>query len=481
MDNQTFQMMLPIGSELQGGRYRVERYLSSGGFGNTYVVRNTTFGDLAAMKEFFMRGINEREEGSTQISVSNTTNGQLFDAQREKFKKEARRLRSLQSPYLVKVHDLFEENGTAYYVMDFVDGESLSERLKRTGKPLAEAEVRSILSQVLSALAEVHRQQIWHLDMKPGNIMIDRQGQVKIIDFGASKQLSASGSYATTTTSMCYTPGFAPAEQIDQDIDRIGPWTDLYALGATAYNLLTGLTPPTLSELQEPDAFHFPVGVSNDMRQLVVWMMNPGRSRRPQSVEEVLSRLNDSPARSTTAAQTTTAPQSATASAVPAYDNATRVSTTASETVVSKPIEGEKHQPNKSRRWILTFAFLAVAVVLFLLFLKNGNKKYSADASLEEYYKYEEAMPGVTQEQKDSIRQAVYAELVAARAAAYELPVLVEGATDEEFAEYKAALDDYNKAVYVDSTDEDFREMVDAAIALFENELNSAAIDDEQK
>lgn len=221
--------MLPIKQTLQMGKYRVDLHLASGGFGNTYVVKNLQFDEDFAMKEFFMKGINERDDDSTTVSVSNASNKDQFAAQLEKFKKEARRLRKLNNPHIVHVHDLFEENGTAYYTMDYVNGESLAARLKREKTPLTEAEALNILSQVLDALEEVHSQGIWHLDLKPGNILVDHNGVVKLIDFGASKQLSAGEGYTTTTTAMCYTPGYAPTEQVDQKMELIGPWTDLYA------------------------------------------------------------------------------------------------------------------------------------------------------------------------------------------------------------------------------------------------------------
>ena len=152
---------------LQGGKYKIERVLGQGGFGNTYMGYNTEFEETVAIKEFFMKGVTERDETTSVVSVSNADNVQQFEEQREKFKKEARRLRKLKNEHIVKVHDLFEENGTAYYVMDYIDGESLAEKMKKTGQPFTEAEVRSILSQILEALNEVHQNEIWHLDLKP--------------------------------------------------------------------------------------------------------------------------------------------------------------------------------------------------------------------------------------------------------------------------------------------------------------------------
>lgn len=278
---------------LQGGKYRIERVLGQGGFGNTYVGYNTEFEETVAIKEFFMKGVTERDETTSVVSVSNADNVQQFEEQREKFKKEARRLRKLKNKHIVKVHDLFEENGTAYYVMDFIDGESLAEKMKKTGLPFTESEVRSILSQILEALKEVHQNEIWHLDLKPGNIMIDKTGNAYLIDFGASKQIRANGSM-TTSTALCYTPGYAPTEQIGQMYDRFGPWTDIYALGATIYNLLTNKKPPMAIDIEEDeeDAFDFPNTVSDGMRKLVVWMMQPKRKARPQSVDGLIDKLN---------------------------------------------------------------------------------------------------------------------------------------------------------------------------------------------
>ena len=287
--------MLRVGTILRG-IYRIDSYLSSGGFGNTYVATNVEFDERVAIKEFFMKGVSQRDENQTTVSVSNSDNTEQFGEQREKFKKEARRLRKLHNDHLVRVHDLFEENGTAYYVMDYVDGENLSERLKRTAKPMGEDEVCSLLPQVLDALGTVHDHGIWHLDLKPANIMVDKQGTVKLIDFGASKQLTAKGGI-TTSTAVSYTNGFAPREQMEQNLDKFGPWTDLYSLGATLYNLLSGKKPPLPTDIDDDIsddkhlALPMPENISGQMRQLVLWLMNTNRTQRPQSVQDVQNRI----------------------------------------------------------------------------------------------------------------------------------------------------------------------------------------------
>lgn len=181
--------LLAIGTTLANGKYRIEKYLASGGFGNTYMAIDTAFDERVAIKELFIKGVCGRMDNATDISISLTENQRTFNAQREKFRKEARRLRKLENKHIVRVHDLFDENGTTYYVMDFIEGESLSTRLKRTHQPMTEAEVLPILAQVLDALETVHNEGIWHLDLKPANIMVDDKDNVQLIDFGASKQL----------------------------------------------------------------------------------------------------------------------------------------------------------------------------------------------------------------------------------------------------------------------------------------------------
>ena len=290
MDEINNQNMLQVGTILHG-TYKIESYLASGGFGNTYLAKNIEFDETYAIKEFFVKGVCQRDGNSTTISVSNAENTNSFEQQREKFKKEARRLRSISNPHIVKVYDLFEENGTAYYVMDYVDGENLSARLKRTNAPLAESEVRNYSNQILDGLEAIHNEGMFHLDIKPANIMVDSHDVVKLIDFGASKQQSTVGG-ATMSTGISYTNGYAPSEQMAQSYDKFGPWTDFYALGATMYKLLTNQDPPSVSDLSEDEAedkhLALPMpNVSEEMKRLVVWMMQVNRLKRPKNVGEI--------------------------------------------------------------------------------------------------------------------------------------------------------------------------------------------------
>ena len=281
---------------LQGGKYRIERVLGQGGFGITYLARNTVFDIDVAIKEFFMKDENDRDGSS--VTMPNTTKQELFHGQMEKFKKEAKRMFAIKNEHIVGVQDLFEENGTAYYVMDYVDGENLAERLKRTGKPMTEQEVRDILPQILDALKSIHEAGIWHLDLKPANIMIDKAGIVKLIDFGASKQLNTQKGGATTSTAISYTNGYAPREQMEQNYDKFGPWTDIYALGATLYNLLTNKRPPLPSDIDDDEtkdkhqALPFSTIIRDNMKNFILQLMQTNRKKRPQSISEVMPLLD---------------------------------------------------------------------------------------------------------------------------------------------------------------------------------------------
>lgn len=293
-ENIKYSSMLRVGTLLRN-IYRIDRYLSSGGFGNTYVATNVEFDEVVAIKEFFIKGVSQRDSNKTTVSVSNSDNYDLFDKQLQKFKKEARRIRKLKNGHIVQVHDLFEENGTAYYVMDYIDGESLSERMDRIHSPLSEAEVMLYYPQILDALKAVHDKGIFHLDLKPGNVMVDAQGNVKLIDFGASKQQDTEkGAKDSNSTLMCYTNGYAPREQMERSFEKIGPWTDIYALGATLYALLTHQQPPMPTDIDDDRstdkhlALPLPVYVSEETRDLILKLMKTNRLDRPQSVDELL-------------------------------------------------------------------------------------------------------------------------------------------------------------------------------------------------
>lgn len=369
--------MLHVGTLLHG-TYRIDGYLSSGGFGNTYLATNIQFEERYTIKEFFMRGLTQRDNNNTTVSVSNSENEETFAAQREKFKKEARRLHNLHNEHIVHVYDLFEENGTAYYIMDYVDGENLNERLKRTNKPLNEEEVLNLLPQILDALNTAHSNGILHLDLKPANIMVDKTGIVKLIDFGASKQQSAKGG-ATTTTAVSYTNGYAPREQMEQNLDKFGPWTDFYALGATLYTLLTCRKPSLPSDIDDDGtqdkhlALPMPSEISSKMKGLILWLMATSRTKRPQSVNEINEYLENDNIVSTSSPVTEQN----------IYEGETIVGTGQQEEVSEQSgadtddnaNKTQKNQKNALRTFLYLLGGFAVGTMAFLLIIGALNIK----------------------------------------------------------------------------------------------------------
>ena len=288
---------LQSNTTLQGGKYKIVGVLGQGGFGITYLAIQSTLNRYVAIKELFIGGsgqaINDRQ--GNMVVVTNSANKASFKQQLDKFRKEALRLTNLDHPNIVHVYDFFEENGTAYYVMEYIEGVTLRTKLKKGGC-LSEKIVLEYVKQLLPALEVAHKQNIWHLDIKPENIMVDKNGHVYLIDFGASKHVEPN-STLTTSLALAYTPGYCPPELADltcanqkgfvQALKEIGPWTDIYSLGATMYNLLTDSIPPSSNRLYKfgSNAFLFPDNLSAATKELIVKMMKPDKDDRPQSIQ----------------------------------------------------------------------------------------------------------------------------------------------------------------------------------------------------
>lgn len=285
-------MPLAPGSLLQGGKYRIIRFISSGGFGCTYEAVHTGLNGRMAIKEFFVQDICNRDDATGYVSVGLQSKAQTFDKLREKFIREAQSVFALSHPGIVHVSDVFEENGTAYFVMDYIDGCSLADLVDKNG-PMDEATALGYMRQVCAALDYVHANGRLHLDIKPGNIMVDRAGRAVLIDFGASKQYD-SGTGENLSTLLGFTPGFAPPEQMTADVSRFLPATDVYALGGTLYNLLTGEAPLSANHRYAGDDLKpMAESVSPSTRRAVEAALQLNKSARPQSVAEFSALLFD--------------------------------------------------------------------------------------------------------------------------------------------------------------------------------------------
>lgn len=284
---------LTIGTLLRGGSYKIEKVLGQGSFGITYLAEHTNLGRKVAIKEFFMKELNSRGEDG---SITGMTDGSLSQNYCVKFQKEAINLSRLDHPNIVRVTDSFSENGTFYYVMDYIEGQNLNDYVK--SHHMDEAEATSIIKSVSDALIYMHEEKhMLHLDLKPGNVMRrNSDGHIFLIDFGLCKHFSEDGQPETSTTIGLGTAGYAPIEQGNKAKNgEFRPTIDVYALGATFYKLLTCETPPPASDLVSDDELLEnnlrAKGVSEVYVNVISEAMCPNVRKRIQNIQSFKDKL----------------------------------------------------------------------------------------------------------------------------------------------------------------------------------------------
>lgn len=293
---------LKIGTILQNGTYRIVKVLGQGSFGITYLAKAKlrTQGNLGSMnveaqvaiKEFFMSEVNSRRSDGSSVEGSS---GSVFANYRKKFKKEAENLSKLSLSNIVKVVDVFDENNTTYYVMEFIEGKNLDDYIKQKGS-LPEPEAISIIKEVGNALEYMHSRKMLHLDIKPKNIMRKPDGTIYLIDFGLSKQFTDNGEPESSTSIGLGTPGYAPIEQSSYKQDGTFPATlDVYALGATMFKMLTGKRPPEATIILNegfPSVELSNKGISDNTISTIKAAMISTKKERYQTIKAFVENLN---------------------------------------------------------------------------------------------------------------------------------------------------------------------------------------------
>ena len=359
-------MHLKSDTLLKRGEYRIIDSLGRGGFGITYLAEQVNLHRKVCIKEFFPKDYYKRDEDSVSISLLSDSFEDNMSRFRAKFVKEAQTIATLNHANIIPIYDIFEENGTAYYVMDYIDGESLSERVKRGGA-MSERDAVAYIKQVASALEHIHEQQIMHLDVKPGNIMVrSKDNRAILIDFGLSKHYDATSGEATSTTPVGVSHGYAPMEQYKQGgVNRFSPETDIYSLGATLYYLVTGNVPPQAADIPE-EGIVFPTDMSSNVRETIAKSMSYLRKDRPHTIKDFLELLdNDEPI----------------VAVLVDEEEKTKI---APHKPSPKRESNEDKPKQKKRRWWLWFVVaVAVVVVISIFYLSTMNHQPPSDISEE--------------------------------------------------------------------------------------------------
>ena len=282
---------LKKGTLLHHGMYRIEKVLGQGGFGITYLAIDLGLDKPRAIKEFFPKDYCDRDETTSHVTLGTSNTADFVNKLKKKFIKEARNIANLdQHQGIITIHAVFEENNTAYYVMDYIEGENLSIMVKKDG-PLSVEKAIKYITEVGNALEYVHQHHINHLDIKPANIMVRRKDDMPIlIDFGLSKQYDSEG-LQTSTTPTGISHGYAPFEQYkDGGVKEFSPQTDVYSLAATLYYLVSGKVPPHATDLIENE-LSFPEGFSYFLKEPISKAMSLKRQGRHETVKEFISSL----------------------------------------------------------------------------------------------------------------------------------------------------------------------------------------------
>jgi len=263
--------------------YRVSRPIASGGFSIVYLAYDE-FGSPVAIKEYLPAGLSLRGKGEIVPTIS-PEHTNLFRYGMKCFFEEGRALAKISHPNVVRVINFFRANETVYMVMQYERGRTLQEHIVQRKGEIKENFIRHVFVQLMNGLREVHTNKLLHLDLKPANIYIRNDGIPLLLDFGAARQTLLTDA---PRLNPMYTPGFAAPEQY-KNRDTLGPWTDIYSIGATMFACLSGMAPQAADQRAEKDRMQpvtktFKGKYSRELLEIIDWCLDMNHLNRPQSV-----------------------------------------------------------------------------------------------------------------------------------------------------------------------------------------------------
>ena len=370
-------MQLTPGTLLERGKYRIIETLGRGGFGVTYHAEQVMAKRKVCIKEFFPMDYYKRDGDAGALTISSDGFAESMNRFKAKFIKEAQTIATLNHANIIPIYDIFEENGTAYYVMEFVEGVSLSDIVKRSGA-MSERDAVAYIKQVASALEHIHARQIMHLDVKPGNIMVREEDRRAIlIDFGLSKHYDATSGEATPTTPVGVSHGFAPMEQYRPGgVSTFSPETDIYSLGATLYYLVTGCVPPLAVDIADDGLPALPTHLSYGVRTAIERSMTEKRKDRPHTIKDFLALLDsDEPVVAVLA------------------DESEKTKIAPHKPTPKRESNEDKPKQKRSRWWLWFLILLLISGGAWFIFGDNKEEKNTESEALPEENVESEAFP----------------------------------------------------------------------------------------
>ncbi|WP_051197445.1 protein kinase domain-containing protein [Butyrivibrio sp. MB2005] len=400
------------------GKYLVGNVLGEGGFGISYIGFDLNLEIRIAIKEFYPNGFVSRE-ADIRSTVSNytTADHSQYEKWKDSFVREARSLAKFSDlPGIVHVRDYFQENNTAYIVMDFISGETLKEHLKKCGGRMSVDETMSMMLPVIQSLARVHEAHIIHRDISPDNIMVDDHGNIRLIDFGAARDF---GGADEKSLSVLLKPGFAPEEQYRSKGNQ-GPWTDVYALCATIYRCITGEKPPESMERMRADTIRKPssygIQISASQEAALMSGLEVYAEKRIQTMGELEARLYGRTSYSTSGNASVTMPDTRGGAAYMQYgdDSVTRPlsgNNMQNYDSSAKPVNGSKGSKGVLVGVIAVLGVAIAALIGFIVFsnMKNG----SGTGSDEMNYATRDNAPAYSDMQTEPVKEQTTEDTIA--------------------------------------------------------------------